>query len=287
MDSQSQAMAIVDMGATQGNPQGFGGPMGLTPSPSPAAPGTPVAPGTPRNGPPTGNTPSAKRPRAPEDVPDPAASAALSLQELTDGFTALHGQCAIERGQLVSTGQAVTWNADLLNALVLRVNSIEIQVPVLVPKTVELDSNDPSVLREVRENLNRLNTMVPQVEKCFDYVREVDKEDDRNLRDQIDTTLAKVDKVFEELKQRIGVVERVAAAATQSGSYAEAPRAASPLPGTADQQRQIDGFSDIARQAREQALECMKGLDAVDKRVLSGEASTAGLLNAVSNMVCQ
>ena len=99
----------------------------MSPAASPPQSTTPVPPSGEGRGPaPSGSTPNAKRPmdRAAVDVVIGGARK-MSLEDLCAGFVNLERVLTRDEAFAADTAAAVQYNADLLNMLVTRVNSLE------------------------------------------------------------------------------------------------------------------------------------------------------------------
>ena len=231
-----------------------------------------MGPGTPREGPPT-----AKRPRQREDASASAPASATSLQQLTDCFNELGSKCAVDSAQIISTASAVAWNADLLNTVMAQVRKLEVQIPVMVMKSDQFDAYSTEIAAGLQRAIGRFDVVVPQVEACFDLVREKDKADDRALREELNNVMAKLDKGLEEMRARLGVVERASERVNASAASASAtPQATSPEPVMHEMQRQVDAFAGMARQASEQVIEFSKGMVVIDNRAAILESGVGG-----------
>ena len=98
---------------------------GPSPAASPQATATPGGVGT---GPPSGTTPNAKRPATEisrENVQSAGESRPRGAEAVTEALQTLLNRNNQTDAHLLSTGQSVSYNADLLNALVTRVNILE------------------------------------------------------------------------------------------------------------------------------------------------------------------
>ena len=269
-------MQVVAVGGDTQGGDAYGGAMGITPIASPAVPGTP------RDGPPSGSTPSAKRPREREEqATSGGLHTIMSLQELTDGFHELGAKCAVDATHLGTTATAVAWNADLLNALILRVDKVEMHAGVVRAKVDQMDLGCSEMATKVHEIIARLDLIVPQVKTCFDYVANNDAILDGKLRDELDIVIAKIDSEYGKLDQRIGVVERRPHAQAESSS---ASSGSGSDPTLRDLQRQLDIVSGTARQACDQLNEFSKCVGSSDSKISGLETTVGQLVPAVSDL---
>ena len=96
------------------------------PSPSASHPTAQTPQGISSQSAPTGGTPNAKRPmdRVSIDVAL-SGSRVMSNKDCSAGFTKFQRLQARDEGFQISVSQVVHWNADLLNKLVIRVNTSE------------------------------------------------------------------------------------------------------------------------------------------------------------------
>ena len=130
-----------------------------SPAASPSTAQTPL--GQSSQGAPTGGTPNAKRPmdRTSIDVAL-TGSRTMTNDDLSAGFTNLHGLQTRDEGFACSMSHAVHWNADLLNKLVTRVNTLEASAALVTTETKQaLDAvNELTVGRDqqLREELNAM-----------------------------------------------------------------------------------------------------------------------------------
>ena len=110
---------------------------------------------------PTGSTPNAKRPtdRVSIDVAL-TGSRIMTNEDLSAGFTNLQRLQSRDEGFRTSVSQAVHWNADLLNKLVTRVNTLEASSKLVTDETKQaFDAVNEQVVKrdgQLREELNQM-----------------------------------------------------------------------------------------------------------------------------------
>ena len=117
MAMQQGASAAAAGAATPGavGAADVGGVLGMTPSPSPGG-----------GVPPSGVSPTAKRPRNPENVAMDGTGPIMTLEDLSAGFYNLVKLQERDYKVISDIGQCVLGNADLLNATIVKVNTYEV-----------------------------------------------------------------------------------------------------------------------------------------------------------------
>ena len=150
---------------------------------------------------PTGRSPTAKRPldRASIDVAT-TGRRPMSVEDLTAGFYTLNENNEKEAKLLQSTAKAVHYNADLLNALVSRVNSAEAAMHLHNESLVQRDANMTKLTEDVKLAVKTLE--------------DGDFKKDSTLRDELNVMVQKIATSHDELQAKISASTAASAAAT-------------------------------------------------------------------------
>ena len=129
---------------------------------------------------PNANSPQAKRPRDLDQFARASnAPGKLSMDELTTGFHGLSQLQVRDEGFASEIGKVTTWNAQLLNDLIVRVNAIE--------ASTSLIGNEQQKQQMVTESLKIV------VEQSLAHISEQDVSRDKQLRKELDEMTVKLE----------------------------------------------------------------------------------------------
>ena len=179
---------------------------GLTPPPSLNQPHPSMAPTatqseaptgahTPRTrAGPTGGTPQAKRPMTRESVQiSETGQRLMSVEDLSAGFHNLHNRMEREGIFTQTMHAAVDHNAQLLDHLLQRIQTIE---QVQGAHVLKMDLTDEFMAKHVKE-----------VENVLEIVHAKDVAADTKLRNEMDSCTERIDKSYSELRLRLDRIE--------------------------------------------------------------------------------
>ena len=182
-------------------PSGAATPVGVAPAPVQAVP--------------NGRSPHGKRPRSDMatssgPVMNPAETAA-AVSEM--------------RPLVQSTAEAVQWNCDLLNALIIRVNTIEGWTQVAEPAI----SAAGNFVTHATPKLAELDGFGTQIREALSKVEEVATRADARLRTEIDAATGVIDTAIGKLKAQVdelapaNAASRALPQSTSVGAPSQAP----------------------------------------------------------------
>jgi len=174
-------------------------------------PGTPVQ-AVPSSSPitaevPTGRSPTAKRPLDRASIETAITGRRpMSVEDLTGGFYNLHENTEKEAKLLQSTAKAVHYNADLLNALIARVNSAEAAMQLCSEGMAKQDANVTKLTEDVKLAVKTLE--------------DGDSKKDATLRQELDIMAQKLETGHDEILAKIATSTAASAMASVATSSA-------------------------------------------------------------------
>ena len=151
---------------------------------------------------PSGFTPSAKRPVAPATIQIAAGGVTqMNTADLSQAFSNMSNQQSKGEAWMVDIAKVVGYNAELLNAVVSRVNNIEAGTKLQAQQVNQLDSKVGELTDDVK---GALKTVVDGDKDRDKTLRTELDAMAANLRTELDTMSAKLEAGHEEMKKLIG-----------------------------------------------------------------------------------
>ena len=158
----------------------------------------------------------------------------MSQQDLSAGLTQLNGRFEQADKLVTSTAIATAYNADLWNALVLRVNQLEAGANLLAPKTNELGVKTGEMekhvlttsgqMGEMEQYILKISGITARIDQCFELVHAKDVASDTKLQHETDVAVQKLDEAYGKLQKKTDLIEQhVRSAASQHRRCASVP----------------------------------------------------------------